>query len=95
MFRMAKQMIAKDFRVIGIKIFWRAQTPGSLASTAVYVICVLDKYGAGALVRDFISAAGECLQPMHLHLFSQLKLTNPPNPDLLLPALLQAWKEGF
>jgi hypothetical protein len=42
---------SRNFRVIGNKIFWRAQTFGSLACTAVHVVCVLDKYGAGAIVN--------------------------------------------
>jgi hypothetical protein len=53
---MAKQMKAENFRVIGIKIFWRAQTP-SLACTAVYVVCVLDKHGAAAIVNGFNKTA--------------------------------------
>jgi hypothetical protein len=54
MFQMAKQMKAENFRVIGFEIFWRAQTPGSLACTAVHVVYILDKHGAAAIVNVII-----------------------------------------
>jgi hypothetical protein len=90
MFQMAKQMKAENFRVIGIKIFWRAQTP---ARSSIAICCciavreciVLPSFLTRCTALAVFASRGRCGTVLRLRLYFAL----------CAPCALTGLKGGF